>query len=279
MAAWRVARSLDVLLAQLNKLAPSRSKKSDGSIGDAAHASRESDHNPYIKLDGVGIVRARDFTHDPFGGLDCNWLAAVLVASDDPRIRYVIWNRRIWTPGRGWVAYKGSNPHDKHLHLSVSEQPGWFDSTMPWALNDARIGSPGKSLPAAPAKPAAPIPSLVQEDDVPTVIVNPGQSLAVPAANPSSVDLHVTVDNPRRATIGDTVIAGVDLRMAVQRADRSWWPVNLPGFPKGADQFITAVGLGDTSHHLNAVHGRVLCVSVDNRGFLPVVVTLAPHPA
>ena len=43
--AWRVARSLDVLLGQLNALAPERSKASDGSIGDAAHASRSSDHN------------------------------------------------------------------------------------------------------------------------------------------------------------------------------------------------------------------------------------------
>lgn len=150
MATWRVARSLDTLLAQLNKLAPKRSKVSDGSIGDAAHASRESDHNPYIKLAGVGIVRARDFTNDPKGGLDCNWLANALVASGDPRIRYIIWNRRIWTPGRGWAAYKGSNPHDKHLHLSVSEQPGWFDSTLPWRLAGA---------------PASPITTLpVQED-------------------------------------------------------------------------------------------------------------------
>lgn len=113
--AWYVARSLDTLLSQLNALAPRRSKISDGSIGDAAHSSRTSDHNPT----SAGQVCARDFTHDPAGGLDCQWLANMLVASGDARIKYVIWNRRIWTPGVGWKAYSGSNPHTSHLHLSV----------------------------------------------------------------------------------------------------------------------------------------------------------------
>jgi hypothetical protein len=43
---WRVAKSLDRLLAQVNRLASDRSKASDGAIGDAKHQSRESDHNP-----------------------------------------------------------------------------------------------------------------------------------------------------------------------------------------------------------------------------------------
>jgi hypothetical protein len=159
MAAWRVARSLDTLLAQLNAMAPRRSKVSDGAIGDAAHATRESDHNPYIKLAGVGIVRARDFTNDPAGGLDCNWLAKALVASGDPRIRYIIWNRRIYTPGRGWSAYKGINAHEHHLHLSVSEQPGWFDSTLPWAGIGRSAAEPISTIGTLPVSP-------VQEDDM-----------------------------------------------------------------------------------------------------------------
>lgn len=125
--AWRVAHSLDVLLGQLNALAPNRSKVSDGSIGDAAHSSRESDHNP----DAQGIVRARDFTHDPAGGLDCHWLAAQLVASGDPRIKYVIWDRRIWQGS--WQPYSGINPHTKHLHLSVVAGAA-ADTTTPWNL-------------------------------------------------------------------------------------------------------------------------------------------------
>jgi hypothetical protein len=126
--AWRVARSLDVLLGQLNARAPRRSKGSDGSIGDLSHSSRDSDHNP----DPAGIVRARDFTHDPAGGLDCHWLASQLVAARDPRAKYIIWNGRIWQAGR-WTTYTGDNPHTKHLHLSVVAGSA-ADSTASWDL-------------------------------------------------------------------------------------------------------------------------------------------------
>ena len=141
---WRVARSLDVLLAELNAGAPNRSKISDGSIGDASHASRSSDHNPWVIHGGVGIVRARDFTHDPRGGLDCNWLAGELadLIGVHPALGsggYIIWNRRIFSAdrrGEGWRSYSGSNPHDHHLHVSVATSPGGFDSTQPWIEDD-----------------------------------------------------------------------------------------------------------------------------------------------
>lgn len=124
MAAWIVAESLDKLLDQLNALAPNRSKASDGSIGDAAHATRDSDHNPWVVLAGQPLVTARDFTHDPGGGLDCAQLRDALLRSRDPRIKYLIFNRQITSGATGsspWVsrAYSGANPHTKHLHLSV----------------------------------------------------------------------------------------------------------------------------------------------------------------
>lgn len=132
---WRVANSLNVLLSQLNTRAPRRSKAADGSIGDASHASRSSDHNPWY---GPGIVTARDFTHDPAGGLDCNWLASVLIASRDRRIKYLIWNRRILSGAGGpspwaWREYDGPNAHTKHLHLSVVASSA-ADTTTPWNL-------------------------------------------------------------------------------------------------------------------------------------------------
>jgi hypothetical protein len=139
---WRVARSLDVLLDEINAAAPLRSKISDGSIGDAAHATRDSDHNPWVTFGGQGIVRARDFTHDLGGGLDCNELAKALAAliavGGHPACRsgaYVIWQRRIFSFDRrneGWRPYTGSNPHDHHLHISVALDPSGFDSTRPW---------------------------------------------------------------------------------------------------------------------------------------------------
>lgn len=141
---WRVARSLEVLLEEINATAPRRSKASDGSIGDAAHATRTSDHNPWVVFGGQGIVRARDFTHDPAGGLDCNDLATALAAltavGGHPALRsgaYTIWRGRIFSFDRrheGWRPYSGSNPHDKHLHQSVATDPAGFDSTRPWLI-------------------------------------------------------------------------------------------------------------------------------------------------
>lgn len=132
---WRVARSLDVLLRQFNAYSPNRSKASDGSIGDAAHASRASDHNPWY---GPGIVTARDFTHDPAHGMDIDKITDELVATRDPRIKYVIANGLILDsrPGNNpwrWVRYTGTNPHTKHFHLSVMASP-ICDDTRPWNL-------------------------------------------------------------------------------------------------------------------------------------------------
>lgn len=34
------------------------------------------------------------------------------------KVKYVIWNRRIWSPGRGWRRYSGPSPHTDHVHVS-----------------------------------------------------------------------------------------------------------------------------------------------------------------
>lgn len=135
--AWYVARSLNVLLDQLNAKAPHRSKVSDGSIGDAAHSARESDHNPT----STGQVCARDFTNDPAGGLPGQWLADALVASRDPRIKYVIFNHRIIDSRVGsrpwqWMPYSGANAHEHHVHVSVFAG-ALGDRTTPWNLGSA----------------------------------------------------------------------------------------------------------------------------------------------
>lgn len=137
---WRVAKSLLHLREQINEAAPARSKASDGTIGDAAHATRSSDHNPWVRDAIGGVVTAMDITHDPAGGCDAQTFVDRLVASRDARIKYIIWNHQIVSstnsPWR-WREYGGRNPHTRHFHLSVvSEQMG-YDSTTPW-----RIGGP-----------------------------------------------------------------------------------------------------------------------------------------
>lgn len=132
----RIAKSLDVLRSQLNTMYPNRSKTSDGWIGDTSHAAGQSDHNP----NSSGVVTALDITHDPVHGLDARKIAEALVASRDPRIKYVISNREInsstVSPWQ-WRTFTGSNPHTQHLHLSVVSDANLYDSTTTWSLSGA----------------------------------------------------------------------------------------------------------------------------------------------
>jgi hypothetical protein len=117
--AWREAKSLVKLLSQINAEFPNRKKDWDGTIGDEAHSERKSDHNP----DGSGVVCAIDITNDPIvGRLSSEQLAEQLRKSKDPRLQYVISNRKIANMDINdgeWRPYHGSNPHDHHCHVSV----------------------------------------------------------------------------------------------------------------------------------------------------------------
>ncbi len=128
---WRLAYCLKTLLGQVNSLYPARSKASDGTIGDAAHAATKSEHNP----NAAGVVTAVDITHDPAYGADMHKLAEALIRSEDRRIWYIIFNRRIWQDGV-WVPYYGDNPHDKHLHLSAAQDSRLYDKADQWNLNE-----------------------------------------------------------------------------------------------------------------------------------------------
>lgn len=138
MSSWRLARSLETYRDEVNAGAPHRSTASDGTIGDNAHASRASDHNP----NAAGVVRAMDVTHDPAGGLDCNELAVDLVGllGEHPALgsgAYVIWSGRIISADRlaeGWRTYDGPSQHDHHLHLSVATAAAGYDSTAPFGV-------------------------------------------------------------------------------------------------------------------------------------------------
>ena len=151
---WRLARSLEKLRAQVNALYPKRSKASDGTIGDEAHASRSSDHNPWVKVtEGgktVGIVTGEDLTHDPKSGMDSYALADTIRLSGDRRLKYVISNGRIASGAKGWAwrVYIGKNKHDHHVHVSVQPDKALFDDASPWALTP-RV-SPASTGPETP---------------------------------------------------------------------------------------------------------------------------------
>jgi GH24 family phage-related lysozyme (muramidase) len=152
MAAPRLAKALVTLRDQVNAKWPSRSKASDGWIGDSAHSSRRSDHNP----NPAGVVCALDITNDPAHGLDASRLAETLRASRDPRLGYVISNGRIANPGvagGAWRKYSGANPHTKHCHISLKQDASRYDDRRVWVI-DGAIVAPGTGAPAVvPQRP------------------------------------------------------------------------------------------------------------------------------
>lgn len=152
--AWRVAESLLVLRKQVDQIWPNRSKDSDGTIGDAAHATRASDHNPWVKDGLMGVVTAMDITHDPKGGFDSYAFADMLRDNKDSRIKYIISNRRIANSlidNWAWRPYNGANPHDHHVHISVKADKAHFDNDTPWKID---------AMPSAP--PIFPHPEVAE---------------------------------------------------------------------------------------------------------------------
>ncbi|MGO8023924.1 hypothetical protein [Rhizobium leguminosarum] len=138
---WRPAKSLKQLQAQVNQAFPNRKKASDGMIGNSAHCPGTSDHCANIVDNGVGVVTAFDITHDPNSGCDMERATNAVVTSQDPRIKYIIYNHRIcssyphggvaaWT----WRPYSGSNAHEKHAHFSVVEDKARYDDTRAWSI-------------------------------------------------------------------------------------------------------------------------------------------------
>ena len=133
---WRLAKSLVKLREQINAAYPGRDKTSDGSIGDAKHASRKSDHNPWITYQGQGIVTAADIDEDVDSTGSVEHIVRAIQASRDARVKYIIYEGRITTPAdiTKWKPYKGVNPHKHHAHISVKSDPKLFDDARDWFI-------------------------------------------------------------------------------------------------------------------------------------------------
>lgn len=148
MASWQLVPCLKTLFAEFDEIAPSRDHASDGSIGDAAHqAEPTSDHNP----DKNGNVHAIDVDNDLHQSL--SWksytgMEAVVQyilsecrkpgtsGKDRGRLKYIIYNRRIWSASSGWVEkpYHGSSAHTEHAHFSGEYDSKYANDTSPWGL-------------------------------------------------------------------------------------------------------------------------------------------------
>ena len=109
------------VLRQATALRPKRKKVSDGLLPSAAHraASPNSDHDT-----GYAV----DLTHDVKGGIDCVDLYHKL--QGDKRVKYLIFQGKIWSAKGGETRYNGINAHDHHLHISIKD--GMGKDTSPW---------------------------------------------------------------------------------------------------------------------------------------------------
>jgi len=135
---WRNCNASMRFVEALNAKYPRRDKASDGTIGDAAHATRSSDHNPWIVVGAYGVVRARDVDKDGIDAAAIVEQLRLLGLAGDPRLRnggYIIFNGRITKPDfSGWAIYTGANKHTAHFHISFSTVVAGFDSNATWYI-------------------------------------------------------------------------------------------------------------------------------------------------
>ena len=114
------------LREQFDDSFPDRDRRSDGWIGDLRHSARPSDHNPDRE---TGIVRAIDVDRDvhksgkPDLMPDIADQIRLAAKAGEKRIAYIIFAGRIASSRMGWRwrPYKGSNPHNHHLHVSFTK--------------------------------------------------------------------------------------------------------------------------------------------------------------
>jgi hypothetical protein len=122
------------LREQFDDTFPNRDRSSDGWIGDTRHSARPSDHNPDSK---TGVVRAIDVDRDVSGSAKPDLMPDIAnqirlaAKAGDKRISYVIFEGRIASSRMGWRwrKYTGSNPHNKHCHISFTTK-GDTDSSF-----------------------------------------------------------------------------------------------------------------------------------------------------
>lgn len=153
MATWVLIPCLRQLFAEFNEIAPERDKASDGAVGDTAHQSSTSDHNPdetgsvpIHDVDRTNEVHAIDVDADlRESDLTMERVVQFLLgrcrSGSEKRLRYIIFNRRIWSASSDWVrkTYAGASPHTEHAHFSASYESKHEASMASWYLEDIPV--------------------------------------------------------------------------------------------------------------------------------------------
>jgi len=217
---WHLAPSLVQFRNEVNKKWPNRSKKSDGTIGDASHAARKSDHNPNSR----GSVNAIDITYP---GVNADEI--IKAVSKHPSANYVIFNRKIYTSSGGWKAepYSGISPHTEHLHISIKQSVKAEQNKVQWFTSPA----PAKPTPVKPvAKPTPAKPTPAKPATKPALPKYPGaDKFKVGSKNPAVKVVQYAVGHEPTGTMTQDDINAVK---KFQRLRPKLWPADGVVGPK-----------------------------------------------
>jgi hypothetical protein len=230
---WRKCKAAVKLMSQINLAAPERDTTTDGAIGDAQHATRNSDHNPWvIDRSGQPVVTAQDIDEDlNVPGWSMRQLVDAICRSKDPRVKYIIYEGRITVKGSNlqrWKKYEGKNAHSQHAHISFASDQRLYDDDGEWAIGaPVERSEPEETYSAAalstegPEPPTEDIAGKTLPEDEPTSFEQPppiesGQQLAAGSKQPEHFPAYVPqIDTSKswlqRMFAGTTIGAAISI--------------------------------------------------------------------
>lgn len=139
---WVRVKWIPQLFAAFDALWPNRNHAQDGTIGDSAHQSSPSGHNPddtagskpeREDADNIPEVRAADVDSR---GVNMQAVVDAIVSNPNERKRfiYIIFNGNIWSASNGWrkAKYNGSDQHTTHAHFSGD--PNYDEDARPFTF-------------------------------------------------------------------------------------------------------------------------------------------------
>lgn len=258
MASWTLVPCLVALREEFNALSPKRDKTSDGAIGDTAHSSSSSDHNPdetgttpTEDADSINEVHAIDVDNTgPWpDGVTMERCVQEIVSRHrsgaDNRLQNVIYNRRIWSRSWGWTqsAYNGANPHDHHAHFSSRYSTAQENDVSPWGIRD--LGEDMTPEQAAQLnrieKTLADIPRQVGAYAIPVAGTDDGKGNEIKRPRDviwSWIDKNLVQlgQLARAADVDEALLAD----LVVQKVT-AFLPIGSGGTPVSTEQLVTAI--------------------------------------